>query len=390
MEQERMWTDPLLQKLEDLKLPPPPYAKRQWVWDDRIFGFGVMLTERGKQSFVFQCRVGGKSKRLTFRGSDPGEARKWAAKLELQLQAGTLVPTAPKQASYEAMTLRRAAHEFVRHRGSRYKSGPALLTCLEHHAKTLMGRPIESLGRSEITRLADDVARMEGRLGGRHAAGAMVKWINTVGHWYAKRTDTYSWPTVDSPVTKEDRRARDRVLDDHEIAAVWHAAQRQGHPHGILVQFLLLSALRRNEAAQLRRSEVVSGVVRLPPERVKTKVAFTLPLSAAAADLLASCPDGEWYFAGSRGPYRSFARGKAALDKLTNIPHWTLHDLRRTAATLMERAGVLPHVIDKTLNHVTRGVAGVYARHNYIEEKKAAMEALATLLAKIVEGSVTA
>jgi hypothetical protein len=208
MEQQRGWTDPLLQKLEDLKLPPPPYAKRQWVWDDRIFGFGVMLTERGKQSFVFQCRVGGKSKRLTFRGNDPAEARKWAANLELQLQAGTLVPPAPKVASYDEKTLRREAHDFVGQRGPDYKSGPASLACLENHAKVLMGRPIESLGRGEITRLADDVARKHGRLGGRHAAGAMVKWINTVGHWYAKRTDTYSWPTVDSPVTRVLRELR--------------------------------------------------------------------------------------------------------------------------------------------------------------------------------------
>jgi integrase len=70
---------------------------------------------------------------------------------------------------------------------------------------------------------------------------------------------------------------------------------------------------------------------------------------------------------------------------MLNIPHWTLHDLRRTASTLMERAGVLPHVNDKVLNHVTRGVAGVYARHNYIEEKRDALERLATLLRTIVE-----
>jgi integrase len=69
---------------------------------------------------------------------------------------------------------------------------------------------------------------------------------------------------------------------------------------------------------------------------------------------------------------------------MLNIPHWTLHDLRRTAATLMERAGVLPHVIDKVLNHVTRGVAGVYARHNYIEEKRDAVERLSALLHEIV------
>jgi integrase len=78
------------------------------------------------------------------------------------------------------------------------------------------------------------------------------------------------------------------------------------------------------------------------------------------------------------------------MDHPTNVPHWTLHDLRRTGATLMERAGVLPHVIEATLGHTIPGVAGVYRRHNFVEEKKAALEALAALLAKIVEGSATA
>jgi integrase len=216
----------------------------------------------------------------------------------------------------DLVTLRRAAHDFVGQRGPDYKSGPASLACLENHAKVLMGRPIESLGRGEITRLADDVARKRGRLGGRHAAGAMVKWINTVGHWYAKRTDTYSWPTVDSPVTKEDRRARDRVLDDYEISALWHAADH-ADVFGKYVQFLLLTGLRRDEAALLRREEVDLGYTRitLGADRIKTRVALTLPLSQAAADLLRRMPnDGELFF-----PYGSVSRSKAALDRLVII-----------------------------------------------------------------------
>jgi integrase len=116
-------------------------------------------------------------------------------------------------------------------------------------------------------------------------------------------------------------------------------------------------------------------------------VAFTLPLSGAAADILRACPPGEWFFAGSRDgkPYWNFDRHKKGLDRLINVPHWTLHDLRRTAATLMTRAGVLPHVVEKVLNHVTPGIAGVYQHHNWLEEKKAAMEALAQLLTSIVK-----
>jgi integrase len=117
----------------------------------------------------------------------------------------------------------------------------------------------------------------------------VVRCLNVVGRWYQnERSDRYVWPAIKTPLTKEDRKGRERVLDDHEIAAVWHAAQRQGRAHGTLVQFLMLTALRRNEAAELRRSEVVEGVIRLPPERMKTSVAFTLPLSVAAAGWLAT------------------------------------------------------------------------------------------------------
>jgi hypothetical protein len=85
-------------------------------------------------------------------------------------------------------------------------------------------------------------------------------------------------------------------------------------------------------------------------------------VSAAAAGLLASCPPGEWYFAGRRNgePYSAWTRGKAELDTMLNIEHWVLHDLRKTGVTLMERAGVLRHVIEATLNHTIPGVAGVY------------------------------
>jgi integrase len=156
----------------------------------------------------------------------------------------------------------------------------------------------------------------------------------------------------------------------------------------------LLTGLRRKEAAHLARAEVAADYsqLKLPPTRVKTKVAFTLPLSRAAAAILRSCPEGQWFFAGSRDgrPYWNFDRDKKELDKALNVPNWTLHDCRRTAATLMVRAGVLPHVVEKVLNHVTPGIAGVYQHHNWLEEKRDALERLAALLANIVEGSATA
>jgi integrase len=133
----------------------------------------------------------------------------------------------------------------------------------------------------------------------------------------------------------------------------------------------------------------VDGVVRLPSERTKNKQAFALPLSGLALGILEASPAGEWYFQAERGgPLTNYSVEKKALGRLCpEVAHWTLHDLRCTAATLLQRAGVLPHVIEACLNHKLGGVKGVYQRHEFIPEKREAMEALAALLSKIVEGS---
>jgi hypothetical protein len=363
--------------------------RRKFINDTLVPGFALMLTPKGSKSLVFRYRFGGKTDKITFKTTSVEEARKLASAARGTLQDGDNPRFREPGSRKGNKTLREVVTDYLRSRPKDYRSGPEMLASFENHVKALLGRPIESLDRDVTVPLVDEVAHKY-----RHAANTLARNLNAVGRWYEKRTPKFVWPTVPSPLTKEERRPRDRVLEDHELAAVWRAAERQGYPHGKLIQFLLLSALRRKEAAHLSRAEVAADYsqLKLPLVRVKTKVAFTLPLSKAAAAVLRSCPEGEWFFAGSRDgqPYWNFARHKTELDRQLNIPHWTLHDLRRTAATLMVRAGVLPHVVEKVLNHVTPGIAGVYQHHNWLEEKRDALERLARLLAKIVEGSATA
>jgi integrase len=370
----------------DMTRPYIRPSRRKFINDTLVPGFALMLTPTGHRSLVFRFRFGGRTDKITFRTTSVEEARKLASAARGTLQSGDNPRF--REPTKSGKTLREVITEYLRQQPSDYKSAQAMWACFENHAQALLGRPIESLTRDITVPVVDAVMARHAtrRRAGRFGANALAKNLNTIGHWYAKRSHNFAWWDVPSPLPKRDRAGRDRVLDDHEIAAVWNAAARQGYPHGTFIQFLLLTSLRRTEAAQLRRAEVVNGVMRLPPERTKNKEPFTLPLSAAAADLLASCPDGEWYFVGTRAgePYSTFTHGKDALDKLTNVPHWTLHDLRRTAATLMERAGVLPHVIEATLNHKVRGVGGVYRRHNFVDEKRQAMEALANLVREIV------
>jgi integrase len=202
---------------------------------------------------------------------------------------------------------------------------------------------------------------------------------------------------------KPKERARTRVLSDDEIRAIWPELANAG-TFGALITTLLLTAQRRDEVAQMSRKGIGSdGIWTIPAERYKTKCANFVPLSKAALAVIAAQPtiDGSDYVFSSRAktPFSGFSKSKAALDKavlaamqkrakkgakVEPIPNWTLHDLRRTAKTLMARAGVRPDISERVLGHVIAGVEGTYDRHSYADEKREALEKLVTMIERIL------
>jgi integrase len=182
--------------------------------------------------------------------------------------------------------------------------------------------------------------------------------------------------------TKPKERARERTLTDDELRLVWKAAAAQ--PLGSFMQFVLLTATRRNEAAQVRRSEIIGADWIIPGARYKTGKDHLIPLSAMAQEIL---PKGRGDFIFSIDGVRPIQASnyKAAFDKaLPPLEHWTLHDLRRTARSLMSRAGVPSDHAERALGHTMEGVRGTYDRHAYSEEKRFAFEALASQIERIV------
>jgi hypothetical protein len=182
---------------------------------------------------------------------------------------------------------------------------------------------------------------------------------------------------------------RDRILSDAELCAVWKAAETSKGPFGSLVQFILLTAARRTEAAGLVRAEISGPDWILPANRNKTKVEFVRPLSPAAQGVLAELPqigEGRFVFTtdGER-PISGFSKFKAAFDQVSGVTGWTLHDLRRTARSLLSRAGVDADVAERCLGHVLTGVRATYDRHEFYHEKRRAFEVLAVLIERIVE-----
>ena len=233
-----------------------------------------------------------------------------------------------------------------------------------------------------------------------------VAYLRKALAWYAERDDQFNLTAAFvrvKPRANPKDRARTRVLSDDEIRAIWPALG-EAATFGALIKTLLLTAQRRDEVAHMSRKEIGEDRIwTIPPERYKTKRPNFVPLSEAALAVIEAQPkiDGCDYVFPSRAetPFTGFGKSKAKLDKailaamkkqakegtrIEPIPNWTLHDLRRTAKTLMVRAGVRPDISERVLGHVIAGVEGTYDRHSYADEKRDALEKLAEMVERIL------
>jgi integrase len=213
--------------------------------------------------------------------------------------------------------------------------------------------------------------------------------LRRVMTWHAGRSDDYRSPIVRGMArTKAKDRARERTLSDDELRGVWKAAEATTSSFGAFVQFLLLSAARRSEAAAMRWSELAGADWTLPASRNKTKVDLVRPLSKQAQDVLARVVKFEKcdfiFTTDGKKAIRGFGKFKAKLDEASGVTSWRLHDLRRTARSLMSRASVPADHAERCLGHVMAGVRGTYDRHEYHAEKQRAYEALAGQIDRIL------
>ena len=175
--------------------------------------------------------------------------------------------------------------------------------------------------------------------------------------------------------------ARDRVLNDQELAQVILAARNIGGSYGGIVELLALTGQRREEVARLQWEELdlAQRVWRLPRSRTKNAKAHVVHLSEQSMAVLRRLDRrGPYVFSpiGNK-PFQKFSKAKRLLDALSRVTGWRLHDLRRTCVSGMARLGIAPHVADKILNHqagTISGVAAVYQRHEFLSERRQALD----------------
>jgi integrase len=288
-----------------------------------------------------------------------------------------------------AGTFQEVAEDFVRRHveGNKLRSKDEIERCLKKYVyPRWKDRPFIELRRGDVSALLD---KIEDKHGARQA-DMVLAIVRKITHWYQARNDDYMSPVVRGMArTKPADRKGKRILDDDEIRAVWKAADDCG-TFGALVKVLLLTGQRREKVVTMEWDDISDGVWKIASESREKATAGVLGLPNMALAVINAQPhiDGNPYvFAAGvgKGPFNSFSQRKAELDeKLPDIPRWVLHDLRRTARSLMSRAGVRPDIAERVLGHAIPGVEGVYDRYAYADEKADALKRLATLVDAIL------
>ena len=358
-------------------LKTPAGVERMDRFDAHTRGLGIRVSANGNKTWFVMRRVNGTMTRASL-GRYPelgiGDARKRAAAMLAKMADGEQ-PKPPKTDLFATV-----AEEWLRRDQSKNRSFRDVELAMKGHVLPRLGkRPIASIARADITRMLDRIVDA----GSPIMANRVRAYLRRMFNWCMERGIVAANPTDGTrPPAREV--SRDRVLSQLELLAIWQGAARLTHPWGALTRMLVLTGQRLEEVAKATWSEIDldSGTWSLSGNRTKNGRAHTVNLSAAMLELLgalprrAGCP---WIFStDGEHPVSGFSKFKKRLDKESGVSGWTFHDLRRTFATMAsETLAISPVVVDRILNHVSgvvRGVAAIYQRGEYLEQRRIALE----------------
>jgi integrase len=383
-------------RIDGLKCPPE--KRDMLVFDDEQRGLGVRVTASGCKTYLAQYAFHGQKRRVPLGSCSAVSLAKArdAVRAMMGDVAKSIDPAAERKkakaearvkAAHEAMTLSALLSDWqALHLVSKRPSYAAEAVRALHHAfSRYLDLPAADLSRAMIVRALDAMARK----GSAVMAAQTVAYGKAAYGWAIKRGSVASNPFTNLPAVPMAK--RERVLSDDELAALWRATDGPGPFNGI-VRFLTLTGQRREEVAGMTWTELSGdfSTWTIPASRAKNGATHIVPLSAPAQDLLRNLPQsGDLVFPGLRGPFNGWSKAKVALDTRSGVTNWRLHDLRRTAATGLQRLGVRLEVTEQVLNHVSgsrAGIVGDYQRHDFASEKRAALEAWGEHVLAIVDG----
>jgi integrase len=376
----------------------PKSPKDIVYWDTGSPGFGVKVTPTGRKVFIVLYRTAGAGSRLRKYTIGPygrvtlHQARVAAQKVHTARLEGR-DPAAEKSEAKRRIVVDRVEDvldAFIAQHVSRNRSAREISRMLRREIGSAWGgRSIHEISKRDIINV---ISAIEQR-GAPIAANKTLKAVKTFFRWCVGRALLDQSQADGIPLPSKEV-ARDRVLSDDELANVITAARKIGGAYGGIVELLALTGQRREEVAQATWDEfdLEQRLWSLPNRRTKNGKSHTVHLSEGAIAVLKQAPKrGHIVFSDSgTKPFQAFSWAKRELDKLSGAKNWCLHDLRRTCVSGMARLGVAPHVADKILNHqggTISGVAAVYQRHDFMAERKDALQRWGSHVLRVLANS---
>jgi integrase len=400
----------------------PTKGRRVEYFDASFRCLALRVSESGHKSWVLFYRAYGKQHRYTWKSNGelmkPDAARK-AAAIILQKVHDGIDPMIEKRAFRDqplpaADTFDTLLRDYLEHHAKRNMKASTYTETKRSLERDVLDRgkwsnlPVASITKRHVMYLVDGIAAT----GAEVHANRIHSRLRALFNWAVAKDRMASSPMLGlKPPTEESE--RERVLSNDEIRWFWQACAEVGWPFGAIGQLLLLTAQRRTEVGDMDWSEInlSKRIWTIPSERTKNRLSHEVHLSEGASRVLQQLPkphQGRVFTVTGERSVSGYSRAKdrltAAMIKLrrrelalpedddayhkalhlrgskhlpVEIPHWTLHDLRRTAATKMaEELKIAPHVVDKLLNHSSgtiRGVAKIYNRAQYADERRMAL-----------------
>jgi integrase len=399
-------------KLSDLSagnVTLPAGKKDHVVYDDLVPRFGVRIRESGTRTWIIKYKLtiaGRKPIERTVTLGEVGamraaDARKAAEQIRAKVRLGQDPAADRVAAKTKATELRTGARikEYLAARQSEVKlrSYKEIERHLMVCAKPLHGLTLASLEEKtdrSIGHLFESITKNSGNTSANRALESLSAFFN----WCRKSPRYYMTLNPAGLIEAHKENKRKRTLSADEIRLVWECLPAAGDDYGDICRLLLLTGQRKSEIADLAWSEIIGTVIELPAERVKNGEEHTVPLSEPARAIIAKrevWKGRDLVFGNGDGGFSGWSHSKTRLDAAIAekngkpLKPWVIHDLRRTVVTGMAEIGILPHIIEAVVNHLSghkAGIAGTYNGAEYLEPKTEALAEWAKYVTAVIEG----
>jgi len=383
-----------------------PRATRYEVPAGPPKGLYLVVQPTGAKSWAFRYRFNGKTRKLTYTemglAAARAEAQSAVENLENNIDPArtkaneAAAELAQQQAdALQQESVKSVAEQFIK-RGLKKKEkerGETERIVRREIIEPWKHRGIADIRKPDIVNLLDTIVDRGASVMACRTRGVLLRFFK----FARKRGYIEVSPAIDVEKPGPDHQDRERVLEPAELSEVWAACGALGYPVGPFIRLSILTAQRRGEVATMRwrHVDLEKAVWTLPAEATKGARVHDVPLSGAAVELLEGLSrftEGDYVFTTTSGakPINGFSKAKERIDAETvkrrnsagiekNIPDWTMHDLRRTATTIMAETVPVP-VLSAILNHSAgkvMGITKIYNRYRYMPERRAALEAWA-------------